>query len=139
MNLTPVVRVAWLALALLTISTAPLVAQNLLLTEYKGKFLPVIRAEGTRPLVESDGKRVVAEGRRFSLHKVEEFLPVFISVRDLEVKTAYVDMDGASVNHEFQLQARLETPYRLEDVFIVLELDTDTGGKVLFLHEVGQL
>ena len=118
---------------------ASLGAQNLLLTDYKGKYLPVVRARDSRPYVEVDGKQVSADGLRFALHKVDEFLPVFISVRDLEVSTRYLNLNGSDINHEFLLHCLLETPYLLEDVFIVLELDTDSAGKVIFLTEVGKL
>ena len=89
--------------------------------------------------MEVDGKQVAAEGRRFALYKVEEYLPVFISVRDIDVGSSYMEMDGAAINHEFKLRAKLETPYNLDNVFIVLELDTASAGKVIFMTEVGQL
>jgi TonB family protein len=139
MNLPPVVRVALLTVALLSGFAAPLTAQNVLITEFKGKYLPVVRARDSRPYVEFEGKQVAADGLRYALHKVDEYLPVFISVRDMEVSTSAVDWDGSEINHEFHLRAKLETPYWLDDVFIVLELDTDSAGKVLFLHEVGEL
>lgn len=139
MNLPPVSRVAIQLSALLALSSVSLVAQSLLLTEYKGKLLPVIRARDTQPFVEVDGKQVPAEGRRFALYKVEEYLPVFISVRDIDVGSTYVEMGGAAINHEFKMKAKLETPYSLENVFIVLELDTESAGKVIFMTEVGQL
>jgi TonB family protein len=84
-------------------------------------------------------KLVIADGRRFVLNPAKEYLPAFVAVRNLEVKISYLDMDGSALNHDFQLRAALETPYRLEDVFIVLELNTESAGKVLFLQEVGQL
>jgi hypothetical protein len=89
--------------------------------------------------VEVDGKQVAAEGRRFALHKVDEYWPVFVSVRDLDVSTHYIEVTGSDMNHEFLLKARLETLYVLDDVFIVLELDTESAGKVIFLTEVGRL
>ena len=82
MNLTPVSRSTLKILFLLVVLSARLAAQNLLLTEYKGKYLPVVRARENRPYVEVDGKQVAAEGRRFALRKVDEYWPVFISVRD---------------------------------------------------------
>ncbi len=124
---------------LLTVFFPPLSAQNLLLTDYKGKYLPVVRARDNRPFVEVDGKQVAAEGRRFALRKVDEYWPVFISLHDIDVSTSYIDMSGSDINHEFHLRGRLETPYVIDDVFIVLELDTDSAGKVLFLAEVGNM
>jgi TonB family protein len=90
-------------------------------------------------MVVFEGKQVIADGRRFALHKVDEYSPLFISVRELEVSTHYLDVNASAMNHEFRLRARLESPYWVKDVFIVLELDTDSAGKVLFLYEVGDL
>jgi TonB family protein len=139
MSLISVFRAARPGLALFAVLVTRLAAQNLLLTEYKGKLLPVIRASDTRALVEVDGKQVAADSRRFALHKVEEYLPAFISVRDIDVITHHLDLNGSDINHEFRMRAWLETPYWLDDVFIVLELDTESAGKVLFLYEVGDL
>lgn len=139
MEFVSVSRAAWKIVLLIAVIVGPLSAQNLLLTEYKGKLLPVVRARDSRPFVKVDGKLVAAEGYRFALHKVDEYWPVYISVHDLEVSTSYLNMSGSEINHEFRLRARLESPYALEDVFIVLELDTESAGKVIFLTEVGNM
>lgn len=139
MGLLSVWRATVKVVSLFALCCAPLVAQNLLLTDYKGKYLPVVRARENRPYVQVDGKQVAAEGRRFALHKVDEYFPVYISVHDLDVSTFHVEMSGSDINHEFRLRGRLETSYVLEDVFIVLELDTDSAGKVIFLAEVGNM
>ena len=138
MNLPPASR-ALQALALLMLTVAPLAAQNILITEHKGKARPVIRANDSRAIVEFEGKQVVADGHRFALHKVEEYSPFFISVRDMEVSTHYLELNGSAINHEFWLRTWLETPYWLKDVFMALELDTDSAGKLIFLYEVGNL
>jgi len=139
MNPTPVYRTVLQTLLLGAVLLPPLAAQNVLLTEYEGKMRPVVRARETRPFVEVGGKQVSAAGRRYALHKIDEYLPVFISVRDLQVGTHHLSVGTAELNHDFKLSARLETPYWIEDVFIVLELDTESAGKVLFLYEVGNL
>jgi len=140
MNLTPVSARWTAALALLIGWGAPLSAQNLLLTEYNGKFLPVVRAWQGRPYVEVDGKEVLlAAGRRYALHKVPEYLPYFVSVRDMDANTQYLDVQGSALNNDFFFHARLETPFSLDHVFLVLELDTESAGKVIFLQEVGDL
>jgi TonB family protein len=124
---------------LLALWATRLAAQNLLLTDYKGTYLPVVKARDNRPYVEIDGKLVAAEGRRFALRKVDEYFPVFISIGDLEAVTTSLDVDGAEMNYEFRWRGRLETPYTLSDVFIVLEMDTESAGKVIFLSGVGDL
>ena len=139
MNVTLALRAALAVLALILFSQTTLTAQNLLLTNYKGKFLPVVRARNLQPYVEANGKQVAGDGSRYALHKVDEFLPVFISVRDIEVGTFHIRMENSDINNEFWMRANLITPYELDDVFLVLELDTDRGGKMLFLYEVGRL
>ena len=139
MNLPLALRATLVVLALFAVFAPPLAAQNLLLTEYKGKLLPVVRARYTRPYVEFEGKPVLAEGRRFALAPVPEYLPAYVAVRDIDVSTHYLNLNGSDMNHEFWLRARLETPYSLDDVFIVFELDTESAGKSLFLYEVGDL
>jgi TonB family protein len=132
-------RTTALGLALLGLLAGPLAAQNILLAELDGKFIAVRKARDNRPFVEVDGKLVLADGGRFALRKIDEFRPEFIDVRNLQVKTRHVNVNGSELNHEFLFNAAVETPYYLDDVFLVLELDTDQAGKVLFLQEVGDL
>ena len=135
----PPVRQALCALVLFIAAATPLTAQHVLFADYDGKFLPVLRARQNAPIVKVNDKLVLATGRRFSLNKVKEYLPVFVAVRKVEVKTTYVDAIGKAINNNFHFRASLETPYDLEDVFIVLELNMESAGKVLFLQEVGRL
>lgn len=139
MHLPPTFRRAVLALIIAGLAATPLLAQNILFTEMDGKLLAVRRARGNEPFVLIGDKLTPAPGRRYILRKTEEFLPEFVSVRDLEVRTRYLDVEGSAINNDFLFNAKLESPYALADVFIVLELDTDAIGKVLFLQEVGNL
>ena len=128
-------------LGLATSLAAPLAGQNALLVEHDGHAVPVLRADGSRPLVEENGKLVPASGSRFALKPITEFLPVYISVRHLDVQTNYTNVEdsGAQINNELKFHATFESPYRLESVFLLLDLDTDSAGKVFFLWEVGTL
>ena len=140
MNLTPVWRrMAFITAILGGLLAGPLAAQNVLLTEHDGKFCPVVRARLHAPYVLADGKEVPEMGQRYALQKVEEYLPLFVAVRNLEVKMHWLNVEGSSINNEFLFRAQFETPYNLDNVFIVLELNTDSAGKVLFLQEVGRL
>ena len=139
MSLTSCWRRTLAAVALLTALTGSLVAQNVLFTELNGKFLPVMRARFHTPFVELDGKLTVADGGRYVLQPAPEYLPYFVSLRNVEVQTHHLNMNGSELNHEFSFRAWLETPYHLENVFLVLELFTEKAGKALFLQEVGEL
>ena len=139
MNLTPFLRRTVPVLTLLVSFAAPLAAQNTLFADLDGKYYAVRRAHGTSPIVEVGGKMVVADGQQYILKKAEEYLPVFVEVRNMEVKTRHLNMRGTAVNREFIFQATLETPYDLDDVYVVLEVNSDTKDKTLFLQEVGRL
>jgi TonB family protein len=118
---------------------SPLAAQNVLYTEVEGKFRPVIRARDNQAYVKIGDQLVIADSHRYALSKVEEYLPVYVSVKSLDVKTTYLDMNGSQINNDFLLHASLECPFSLNDVFIVLELDTVLSGKLIFLQEVGSI
>jgi hypothetical protein len=56
-------------------------AQNVLLTEYEGKTLPVVAVRDQVSYVEVKGQRVPARSQRFRLASAPEFLPVFVAAR----------------------------------------------------------
>jgi len=116
-------------------------AQSILVTEYRGKTYPVVAARGMHPIVEVDGKRVSATGDRYGLRNVPEFLPAFVTVSALDVHTSSINLvdNGSMINNEFHFRADFESPYSLEDVFLVLELSLENSEKSLFLHELGRL
>lgn len=116
-------------------------AQSILVTEYRGKTYPVVGAREMHPIIEVDGKRVSATGDRYGLRKVPEFLPAFVTVSALDVHTSSINLvdNGSMINNEFHFRANFESPYALEDVFLVLELTFENSEKSLFLHELGRL
>jgi len=119
---------------------APLAAQHVLLAEYSGKMYPVRAASGLRPCVERDGRVVSISTRGFALAEAPEYLPAFVSVRDVYVHNTSLTSDGVgSLNNTFYFNATFESRYHLKDVFLVLELDTEEAGKMIFLREVGDL
>jgi len=136
---TPRLRVTFWVATLLFSPTTPLAAQSVLLGEYEGKAYPVKLARDRLPFVEVGGKTVGANPKRLGLAKVDEYLPVFISIRGLKVNSFHLNTGGSQINNEFHFQARFETAYKLSNVFLVLELNHDKEGKQLFLQEVGDL
>jgi len=126
---------------LLAVLRAPLSAQHVLLLEDAGKFSVVRAASDTTPCVEREGKVVPVNAYKFALKSVPEFLPAFVTVRNVTVKTTYYTTRGGAgqFNNDFHFDAEFETGYHLRDVFVVLALDTDQRGKSLFLWEVGEL
>ena len=138
-KLTPVCCRVLVTLALFPASAARVAAQNVLFARYEGKSQPVLQVRGIQPYVQVEGKLVAADERELALQKVGEFLPVFVVVKDVDVKTSYVDVSGASINREFTFQATLESPLALTDVFVLLDLETEKAGRIIYLREVGQL
>jgi len=118
---------------------APLAAQTALLAEHDGRMVQVGRMDKARPFVEVDGRWVEADGRHLVLAKSPEFDPVLITIRHLNVRRTGRNVKGRVINNEFHFHADLETPYRLENVFLVLDMNVQREGKVLFAFEVGTL
>jgi len=139
MNTPSFLRHLVLVLCLLAGFTAPLSAQETLFANLDGKYYPVRRVRASAPIVEKDGKMVFAEGRKYTLQKTDEYLPVFVELRNVVVKKRHLNMKGAQLNREFIFEATLETPYDLDDVYFALELNADNDMKTIFVQEVGQL
>ena len=93
-----------------------------------------------QPLVEKNGKLVEPSGKSCFLQAVEEYIPVHIALRNWEVHTSEVVFDtGDSTNKAIAIDGELESSVNLERVFLVLDLDSEDRGKVLFGWEVGEL
>ncbi len=116
-------------------------AQTVAVTEYEGAKMMVRGARGISPVVEKDGRRVVAEGRKLALLPVEEYLPVFISVQHVKLTSASVGFTDSAIemNNQVDFYAVFESPYALENVFVVLDIDCEEVGRIYFLYEIGRL
>jgi TonB family protein len=116
-------------------------AQNLLYAEYNGQFCLVKRVDRTTPQVAVDGKLEPGSQTRFALRPVERFTPFYVMVRDFKLTTRSMEFIGATgeINNEIDFQAEFESGYRLPNVFFVVEIDGEKGGKSLLVREVGDL
>jgi len=114
-------------------------AQQGLYVEHGDAYSLVRSAVRSRPYVEENGKLVPANGSKFGLRKVDEYAPFFISIRNLRVGTSQVNIvgTGAEINKTFEFKAEFESAFPLENVFVVLDLNSADAGKALFLWEVG--
>ena len=116
-------------------------AQSALCVEHKGKACPVLKVVRGRAFIKEGDKLVPVEPLRTVLVPQPEFLPYFVAVRNLEVKTSYlrsVQMAG-EINNEFHFNATFESAYHMENPFLVLELNMENGGKRIFFQEIGPL
>ena len=117
-----------------------LVAQNALYVEYEGKLHLVRGVDGTRPVIELEGKRVAVRASGMTLQPIEEYVPELVAIRDIEVKTSgVVGSSGAVAHKQFSFRASFVTEYRLNDVFVVLDLHTEKAGSILFLSDISPM
>lgn len=135
------VALRWLALLGLALGwAAPLSAQSVLCAEYKGKAYIVEKVHNEWVTITVDGKPVKIVAKRSMLQPVKEFMPVFISVNNIEVKSSFLATTmGNEINNDFVFRADFVSAYALRDVFLVLELDTEKTGKRIFYQEIGDL
>lgn len=130
-------------LALLAGASAAGWAQQALFVEYEGNPELVRTVRNGAPCIARDGRLVPASGARTALGEVREFLPFFVTVRNVRAVASHLDLStvGAGpgeVNHTFEFRAELESAFPLENVFIVLELEFSSGPQLL-LGEIGEL
>lgn len=120
-----------------------LAAQQAPYVEYEGQLHLVQNVEHGNPCIRKGDKVVPVRSPKSALVDVEEFMPFFVSVRNINVSTHYVHMSGTGgsgdVNHDFNFTAEFESPFFLPDVFIVLELNSEEAGKRMFFHGIGDL
>ena len=116
-------------------------AQSLVYAEHKGQFSLVTRVERDTPMVLVDGKLETGSKLRYALRPVAKFAPYFVTVRDLKLSSRWMEFvgDTKALNNEFSFEAEFESSYRLADVFVVVEIDGEKGGKSLLVREVGEL
>lgn len=134
----------WVAVVLwLAGGAASAQAQQVLAVEHDGAARLVRRVSRGACYVEKDGKLVAARANaRAALVDAKEFLPFFVSVSGMRASGSYVEIEGegggAEVNHQMEFHADFESLFRLNDVFLALELELE-AGKYIFYHEVGEL
>ncbi len=117
-------------------------AQSALYAEHKGEYRVVRRVVRSDPYVDvGSGKLVRADGSKYGLAPVPEYAPLYVSVRNLKVFSRGLELvnSGAEINREFDFQADFESPYALKNVFVVLDMNSEDAGKLLFVREVGDL
>jgi TonB family protein len=126
---------------LVPLMAAPLSAQKVLMADNIGAFTWVQAARGSDPCISIGGVIKPIESRDFILKDVPEYLPMFVSVKHINVRGEFfTTLSGTgSFNNQFLFDATFESLYRLKNVFLVIDIKTETGEKALFLSEVGEL
>lgn len=122
----------------------PLPAQNYLCVEHKGQPAVVRKIHNGCPYVMDNGELVPVISNRVALAAAPEFRPVLVKVSDLRVRARHLEVvggssSGAELNHDFLFKANFESSYALSNVFLVLELETEQQGRLLFFYEIGAI
>lgn len=124
----------------------PLAAQQrFYVIEPDGHLHPVLKVSQNRPIIMDQEQLVAARGTRYALRKVDEYMPLLIQVGAKEAgSTSVVPLTAgpsspARLNNEFHFSAEFKSAVRLENVFLVLALESEGQGRNLFPYEIGVL
>lgn len=124
---------------------APLAAQSMLyvLDSSDGQYHRVLKVVEDRPYIMAKGALAQSGDRRFVLKKVEEFLPCFVAIDHKEVDFLSTNIMGQvpalTVNKQIRFRAEFNSPYALDDVFLVLEVEFADGINMVIVRGVGKL
>lgn len=124
----------------------PLAAQQrLYVIEPDGHLHPVLKVSQNRPIIMDQQQLVAARGTRYALRKVDEYMPLIIQVGGKDAGSTSVVLQTttpgapARLNNEFHFSAEFKSAVRLENVFLVLVLESEGQGRNLFPYEIGVL
>ena len=129
------------ALAAVALIVRAACAQNALYVEHHNGFSPVRQVVNSNAFVEENGRLVAASGHNFAFKKVGEFAPYFITVRDVDVRSTNLRINGtdAEINRQLEFKAEFESSYALDHVFLVFDLKIDELGHRIVVREVGDI
>lgn len=108
-----------------------------LFVEHGGAQHLVRRIDGATLMFERDGQWVRAERKdRASLRPLNEFLPFVVNLRKVQATShstgvRYGDGSVRALGVEVTFTAELESPYPLENVFVLLEIQTAEGPRTV--------
>lgn len=129
-------------LPLLLLTVAPTLgwSQHVLLVKDHGRIYPVVDADRMHPRVMENGKLRTLYVNQFTLVKGGQFLPLFVAVRDPQVRTSSMTINESvdQLNKTFFFSCDLESAYRLSHVFLVITLESE-GRRALFLYGLDRL
>lgn len=130
-----------LTAATLLLLAPVLQAQTAFLAEAGGKLRLVQRVSGTTPQVDDGSGKLVPATNKYGLTKAANFLPITVAVKNVQATGRYVDLRGEDMeaSRKFEFKATLESPAPLQDVYLVLDFNTDRSGHVLHVQEIGNL
>ena len=91
--------------------------------------------------MEKQGKLSGIDSKTYALRRVDEYAPFFVAVRNLKEETVGLENMGTreTMNERINISAEFESAYKLDHVFLVLELTTGKGDTRLFVRGLGEL
>ncbi len=130
-----------LAMALALGAAGALRAQSYLVVEHKGEGQVVRKVYNGFTYIKEGDKLISVRKDRVMLVPAPEYLPVFISVQNLQVSTSYATLSGSGsdINNTFHFHANFASAYVVPEAFLVLELHTDNGGKQIYFQDIGTI
>ncbi len=133
----------WLLFAALTLRVASVLSAQQVLYVQDGKgFSWVQDVHLGVPQVLKHGRLEGVDGDHpCALQAVREFNPIFVSITNRQGKDAAPEAigDGKARDRAGQFSADFESPYFVDQAFVVLETATADHKKYLFVHEIDPL
>jgi TonB family protein len=127
-------------LLLISLMTAHVCAQTVLMTANGQKMSWVRAASGSTPCIEVDGKVQPIAPQGYVLKPVSEYRPVLVNVRNPYTRVSYGTTDTSVASNKMLVySATLETGYRLDDVFVVTTLGPPGAYSSIVLSQVDHL
>lgn len=131
----------FLPLLFCALSTLAFGQQRLLVRDGQNPPEVVVAAKDISPVVLRGGKKVVSQGDRYAMVDGGSYFFTFVSMINIHAESYAMTDDevGVAVNKKFRFKCDLESSCNLEDVFIVLLMETSEAGSNIFLFEVGEM
>lgn len=120
-------------------STNPLHAQIVLCVELGGQLVPVVDAEGLRPVVNLGGKYQSIAHPLYRKVPTKEFVPILVSIPDIQVMNEYTQRGMAHYNDQLEFRGSFVSDYHLEHVFVMLDLRFASGMEQILVTPLGTL
>ncbi len=117
-----------------------------LLARRDGVWLPVTAMSHTVPLVLNDGALVDASEEDYQLSPIKHYwkgvpAPVVVDVKRVQFRTADIHVgEMGSLEHNVPvISGSVRSPVALNHVFFVIDMNIASGGRTLFVREMGTL
>lgn len=139
------VRMLCLVCSWMSVGAGILPAQIALMAEHGGSMQLVRKVQGNTCYVEQGGKLVAVSRRaKTGVVGVREYLPFFVSVRDMKAELEMQEIqfahgESTTLGRHFRFVMRVESDYLLENVYLLLDITDAYARRRIFYHGIGTL